>query len=212
MKKKRVLIAIAIIISFIFILNGCQSDNKQATKIQKILEKSAVFENDFATTQTKLFETRENAQLLYNDLISLDINDKEVINQKIDEANTYIEKQQKLLEAAEKNFHKAYNKVLTIEKNIKKIKNEDKRNQALKLLTIMNERKKLLNTFFELYNENLDSQNSFYNSLGENIFRIENLDEPINEINKRSQEMEQIIEQFNQYTQNYIEEQGEFYN
>jgi Putative cell-wall binding lipoprotein len=205
------LLAFAIVLSFVVFLTGCHSDEKQAAKIHKIMEESAEFENNFAANQTDLYETRKNAQLVYIDLISLDINDKDIIKQKIDKANTYTKKQQKLLEEAEENFQKAYKKSVTIEKNIKKIKDEDQKNQASKLITIMNERKELIDTFFEDYRENLELQNTFYRHLEDEKFSFENLDEQINDINKRSQDMGEIIQQFNQYTQQYIEVENDYY-
>ena len=75
----------------------------------------------------------------------------------------------------------------------------------------MNERKKLIDTFFEDYHENLELQNTFYRHLEDEKFSIENLDEQINDINKRSQDMGEIIQQFNQYTKQYIEVENEYY-
>lgn len=174
------------------------------------MDESAEFENNFATNQTELYEARKSAQLIYVELISLDINDKDIINQKIDKANTCTKKQQKLLEEAEENFQKAYKKSATIEKNIKKIKDEEQKNQASKLITIMNERKKLIDTFFEEYHENLKLQNTFYRHLEDEKFSLKNLDKQINNINKRSQEMGEIIQQFNQYTKQYIEVENDY--
>jgi hypothetical protein len=205
------LIVLAIGISFTLILTGCASDEKQATKIYKIMEESAELEKDFSANQTALFETRKNAQLVYNDLISLDINDKDIINQKIEEANTYSKKQQELLAEAKESFLKAYQKSVTIEENIKKIQDEEKKNQASKLITIMNERKKLIDTFFKDYEENLEIQNTFYKDLEEENFNFKKLDEQINDINERSIEMEEIIQQFNKYTKQFTEVQGDYY-
>ena len=75
----------------------------------------------------------------------------------------------------------------------------------------MNERKKLIDTFFEEYHENLELQNTFYRHLEDEKFSIENLDKQINEINKRSQDMGEIIQQFNQYTKQYIEVENDYY-
>ena len=204
-------LALTIVLSFIVFLTGCHSDKKQVAKIHEIMEESAEFENQFVSNQTALDETRKNAQLIYVELIRLDINDKDIINQKIDKANTYTKKQQKLLEKAEENFQKAYMKSATIEKNINKIKDEKQKNQASKLLTIMNERKKLIDTFFEEYHENLELQNTFYRHLEDEKYSIENLDKQINDINKRSQDMGEIIQQFNQYTKQYIEVANDYY-
>ena len=75
----------------------------------------------------------------------------------------------------------------------------------------MNERKKLIDTFFEEYHENLELQNTFYRHLEDEKFSIENLDKQINDINKRSQDMGEIIQQFNQYTKQYIEVENDYY-
>lgn len=175
------------------------------------MEESAEFENDFAANQTDLNKMRKNEQLVYDDLISLNINDKDILIQKIDEAHTFTKKQEKLLEEAKENFQKAYKKSATIEKHIKMIKEEEQKNQASKLITIMNERKKWIDTFFENYHENLELQNTFYQHLEDENLNFEDLNGLINDINKRSQDMGEIIKQFNQYTKQYIEVENDFY-
>ena len=77
-------------------------------------------------------------------------------------------------------------KSASIEKNIKKIKDENQKKQAEKLITIMNERKKLIDSFFEDYDKNLELQNTFYRHLEDEKYSLENLNEQINEINKLS--------------------------
>ncbi|KAA9023900.1 YkyA family protein [Niallia endozanthoxylica] len=209
--KKQLLIAFAIIISMIVILNGCQSDQKQAANIQKTLEKAVEYEKDFAANQTELNEMRKNAQLLYNDLINLDINDKDKINQIIEEGFTYTKKQQQEVEEAKENFQKAYQTSSKIEKHIKKIKHDDQKNQATKLLTVMKERKKLIDSFFENYLENLKIQNTFYQQFKEENINLESLNEQITEINQRTQDMGETIQKFNQYTKQYMEAEKAYF-
>jgi len=204
-------VALAIMIGLIFTLNGCQSDQKQAAKIQKIIEEAATFEKDFATNQTELNELRENARLIYIELINLNINDKDSIKQKIEEGYTYTEQQQLLVKDAKENYQKAYATTLKIEKNINKIKDDDQKNQATLLLTIMNERKKLIGSYFEHYYENLKLQNTFYQHFEKENINLESLNEQINMINERTQEMGEIIQAFNQYTQQFIEAEKNYY-
>ena len=149
--------------------------------------------------------------MIYLDLIKLDINDQDIIKQNIDKAKTYSQKQQQLLEEATENFEKAYMKAASIDENIKKIKDKDQKKQAEKLFTIMNERKKLIDSFFEHYYENLKLQNSFYRNLEDEKYSLVSLNEQINEINKLSGDMGEIIEQFNQYTKQYVEVEKDFY-
>jgi ABC-type transporter Mla subunit MlaD len=201
----------AFVLSIAVFLTGCRSDEKLAADISKSMKESAQFENDFYVNLTNLSETRQNAQLIYLDLIKLDINDQDIIKQKIDKAKTYSQKQQQLLEEATENFEKAYMKAASIGENIKKINDKDQKKQAEKLLAIMNERKKLIDSFFEHYYENLKLQNSFYRNLEDEKYSLVSLNEQINEINKLSGDMGEIIEQFNQYTKQYVKVEKDFY-
>ena len=201
----------AIVFSIAVFLTGCRSDEKHAADIHKTMDESAQIENDFYVNLTNLSEMRQNAQLIYLDLIKLDINNQDIIKQKIDKAKTYSQKQGQLLEEATKNFEKAYMKSTSIDKSIKKIKDKDQKKQAEKLITIMNERKKLIDSFFEHYDKNLTLQNSFYGHLEDGKYSLVKLNEQINEINKLSGDMGEIIEQFNQYTEQYVKVENEYY-
>jgi len=105
----------AIVFSIAIFLTGCRSDEKHAADIQKIMDESAQFENDFYVNLTNLSQTRQNAQLIYLDLIKLDINNGDIIKQKIEKAKTYSQKQEQLLEEATENFEKAYMKSASID-------------------------------------------------------------------------------------------------
>lgn len=201
----------AIVFSIAIFLTGCRSDEKHAADIHKTMDESAQFENDFYVNLTNLSQTRQNAQLIYLDLIKLDINNGDIIKQKIEKAKTYSQKQEQLLEEATENFEKAYMKSASIDENIKKIKDKNQKKQAEELITIMNERKKLIDSFFKHYDKNLSLQNSFYGHLEDEKYSLVNLNEQINEINKLSGDMGEIIQQFNQYTEQYVKVENEFY-
>ena len=201
----------AIVFSIVIFLAGCRSDEKQATNIQKTMEETAQFENAFYENLTNLSQARQDAQLIYLDLIKLDINDGDIIKQKINKAKTYSQKQEQLLEEAAENFEKAYLNSASIDKYIKKIKDKAQKKQAEKLLTIIDERKKLIDSFFDHYHKNLTLQNSFYEQLEDGKYSLVKLNEQINEINKLSEDMGEIIQQFNQYTEEYIEVENEYY-
>lgn len=188
----------------VFLL-GCQSDQKQTAKIQKTLVESASFEHHFTANLSDLNETRKSAQSIYVELISLDINDQNQIHQQIDKAQSYTKEQQKLLEEATENFQKAYQMVVTLEEPIQKMKDKKLKKQASKLITMMNERKNVIDSFFENYHKNIETQNTFYQQLADENYHLKNLNELIHEINNRTQSMEAIIQEFNQSTQQYID-------
>lgn len=175
------------------------------------MEETAQFENIFYENLTNLSQARQDAQLIYLDLIKLDINDGDIIKQKINKAKTYSQKQEQLLEEAAENFEKAYLNSASIDKYIKKIKDKAQKKQAEKLLTIIDERKKLIDSFFDHYYKNLTLQNSFYEQLEDGKYSLVKLNEQINEINKLSEDMGEIIQQFNQCTEEYVQVENEYF-
>lgn len=202
--------AFAIILSVIVFLSGCQSDDRQTAKIQKIIEESTSFENHFTENLSDLFTMKKTAQSVYIELIDLNINDTDSIRQKIKKAQTYTKEQQSLKVEAEENFQKAYQNAITIEKPIKKLKNKDQKNKAEKLFNILNERQKIMDSFFKDYHHLLDLQHTFYQHLANENFHLENLNDLIQQINERNQNMNEYIQQFNQYTKQYIEAEKDF--
>ncbi|RDW17706.1 YkyA family protein [Oceanobacillus chungangensis] len=205
------LLAFAVVVSIIFLLTGCPTNEKRAAKIQEKIEESATFENDFVDNQTKLYEVRGKAQQVYDDLIDLSINDADMISQKLDEAATYKEEQEKLLKQSEENFQKAYDKFSKIEKNAQKIKDENQKDVALELITLMNNRKELIDTFFEKYRDYLELQSTFYGYIEKEEYRFDSLDKQIKDVNESSKEIGEVIQQFNVYTEQYSNKRDDYY-
>lgn len=207
---KRIL-AFAVIVSFIFLLTGCPSDEKRAAKIHGKIEESATFENDFVDNQTELYEIRGKARQVYDDLIHLSINDADMISQKIDEAATYREEQEKLLRQSQESFQKAYDKSTEIERNVQKIKDENQKGVALELIRLMNNRKELIDIFFENYRKYLELQSTFYGHIEKEEYGFDSLDEQINDIYESSKEIGEIFQQFNEFTEQYMDKKNDYY-
>lgn len=199
------------LLGFILILTGCHRDEKQAIDIYQKMEKSASLETEFADDLKRLETNGKKAQAVYNKLIKLNINDTDAIKQKINDANTYTEKQQQLLKEARQSFQKAYKQSAMIRKNVKKIKDKEQKKQATKLITLMKDRKKLIGNFFDDYQEQLELQQKVYQQLENGKFSANELDKHINEINKQNEDMEKLIQQFNQSTKKYNEAENDYY-
>ncbi|MCM3569416.1 YkyA family protein [Neobacillus mesonae] len=204
-------IVVTIILGLAVFLTGCDSDEKQAGEIHQKMEESASFEKEFAMNQKELENNRKKAQSVYNNLMNLDINDTDAIKQKLDDANIYIKKQQKSLREAEVNFQKAYTKSASIKENAKKIQDKNQKKQAAKLMKLIDDRKKIIDTFFDEYHNLLKLQTTFYEDLGNRKYNVDKFNQQINEINKYGQNMKDIIQQFNQYTEQYNEVENEYY-
>jgi Putative cell-wall binding lipoprotein len=198
------------ILGVIFIIQY-QSDDKQATKIQEIMEKSSSFEHDFIENQKELDQYRLKSHAVYSEIIHLKVTDKDLIIQKLEDVNEYIRIKEKLLKEAEESFLKAYKEATSIEELVKEIKDEDQKNQATKLVKLVKERKEVLDPFFDDYQEQLTLQTTFYQQIIDGKFDFGKLDEMISAINAYSKEMADIIQQFNEYTEQYKKVENDFY-
>ncbi|MGG3434942.1 YkyA family protein [Heyndrickxia coagulans] len=195
----------------LLLLAGCHSDKKQADSIYEELKKSASYEKDFVANQEKLDQYKEKVASIYADLNQLELNDENrpEVKRKLKTADSYTEKQWKELRKSKKNFQKAYEQSTSIKENVEKIKDGGQRKQAQKLLTIMDERKKYMNTFFGDYKKQLALQGKFYKNLEK--FSPDELDNQIKKINEYNGEMEQTIRQFNQDTKRYNREKDKYF-
>lgn len=210
LKVKHLFVFVVILCCIIF-LAGCHSDEKQAAKIQEKMVDSTSYEAAFASNQADLNEYKVKEQTSYNDLIDLDIQDEDVIRQKSDNANTYLEIQEELIDEAKKNFQKAYEKSASIKKDVKEIKDKGQKKQALNLLNTMSERKELIDTFFDDYRDQLKRFINFYDLLEDDDLSVDNLDNQIKEINEHSHDLEDVIELFNQSTIQYSKLEEDYY-
>lgn len=189
------------ILGLFTILSGCQSDHKQAAEIHGKMEESESFEEKFVSNQKDLDVNRKRVQEIYYDVLSLDSNDTDAIKQRVGDYDISMEKQQ--LNEAEENFQTAFSKLMSIDENIELIKDAAQKKQATKLMTLMNNRKKLMENFFDTYRDLLNSQSTFFANLEQGKFELNTLEDEIDAINKDSIHMSEVVEQFNQVTEQY---------
>lgn len=197
---KRLVFLVMILGLFTF-LSGCQSDHKQAAEIHGKMEESASFEEKFVENQKELDINRKRVQEIYHDVLSLDSNDADAIKQRVGDHEISTEKQQ--LNEAEENFQTAFSKLMSIDENIELIKDADQKKQATKLMTLMNNRKKLMENYFDTYRDQLKSQSIFFDQLEQGKFELDKLEGEIDAINEDRLHMSEVVEQFNEITEQY---------
>ncbi|VDG98099.1 Putative cell-wall binding lipoprotein [Lysinibacillus sphaericus] len=205
---KRVVFLVMILGLFTF-LSGCQSDHKQASEIHGKMEESASFEEKFVENQKELDINRKRVQEIYHDVLSLDSNDTDSIKQRVGDHEISKEKQQ--LNEAEENFQTAFSKLMSIDENIELIKDADQKKQATKLMTLMNNRKKLMEKFFDTYRDQLNSQTTFFGNLEQGKFELNTLEDEIDAINEDSIHMSEVVEQINQVTEQYNKVMNDYF-
>ncbi|REB08750.1 hypothetical protein DVB69_06390 [Sporosarcina sp. BI001-red] len=203
------IVGFVMIIGLFSLLTGCQSDKKQAAEIHTKIEESATFEKEFVADQKDLVKSREKVQAVYQDIIALNSTDTNAIKQTLSDHEMSTEKQQ--LNEAEKNFQSAYQKLMSIDENIELIKDKDQKKKATKLTTLMNTRKKSMETFFNTYRDQMKTQNTFFQNLEQGNFELDTLEDEIHHINEDSEKMEKVIKQFNQDTKRYNEVENDYF-
>lgn len=196
------------------LIAGCHSDAEQSVEIQSKMANAISHEEDFRANYDDLKTYREKEQSIYHDIIKSDIQDNDdSIQQKLDNAAAYLNKQKDLINKAREHFQDAYEQVLTIEKNIEKIEDEKQKKQATKILTVMKDRRDQMASFFDNYQDQLQRLGRFYDQLQhqDDPFHIEELEKEIQTINDHNHDMKDTIQQFNQKTGVYNETKKNYY-
>lgn len=206
MKK---IIFLAMIVGLFTVVTGCQSDQEQAREIHKKVEESASLENRFVANQKDLAASRKKVNESYQKVISLENTDVETIKQTLYDLG--ISTESKELDLARENFQNAYTALLSIEENIEQIKDDDEKKTAEKVMTLMKDRKKLMDSYFDIYQKQLNSQSKLFENLEQGNFKLDTLEEQVKIINDESQKMVDVVEQVNQVTEEYNEAKSEYF-
>ncbi len=191
------------------VLTGCQTDKKEATEIHKKIEDSAVLEEKFADNQKDLAASRKKVNESNQKILGLKSTEAAAIKQTINNQEISTERQE--LDEARKNFQNAYAALKTIDENIKLIKDKDEKKMATNVMTLMKDRKKLMDSYFDIYETQLNSQSKFFDNLEQGNFKLDTLEEQVETINDESKKMHDVAEQVNQVTKNYNEVKSKYF-
>ncbi|WOV84926.1 YkyA family protein [Sporosarcina jeotgali] len=197
------------IASLFTVLTGCQTDKKEAAEIHKKIEDSAVLEEKFAENQKELAASRKKVNESNQKILGLKSTEAAAIKQTIN--NQEISTERRELDEAQENFQNAYAALMTIDENIKLIKDKDEKKLATNVMTLMKDRKKLMDSYFDIYQMQLNSQSKFFDNLEQGNFQLDTLEEQVETINDESKKMHDVAEQVNQVTKNYNEVKSKYF-
>lgn len=208
---KRFIFLIGVTILFVFVLTGCNHDEKLAGNIYTSLEKSAQMEKDFGDKQQDLQEADQNEQAIYDKIMALDIDQSDQIKQHIKNAQKCNVKQQQLLEEIKLSFDKSYEVALTIKSNVEEIKDSKQKNRATKVVQLMETRYDLFQSYYNQYEVAIKQDIHLYEQLQDEEMKTTDLDQQINEINQSYSDLKQEEQQFNDYTKRYNKKKAQYY-
>lgn len=190
------------------IITGCSSAEKN---IFQTIEATAMKEEQFEKQQEpiKKLETEEKA--LYDEIMDIGMNDIDHIVSLADEAlanlnkrEEYINKEKESLIASKKEFAKTAD-------HIKKIKDEQLKEQAKQLDKIMNDRFDAYDQLYTAYLNGLTEDRKIYEMVKDQELTIDDLQNQIEQSNKVYETVYDLNKLFNEETEKFNQAKLKFY-
>ncbi|MGC4377134.1 YkyA family protein [Fictibacillus sp. Mic-4] len=207
---KTVLFAISLVTMVAFILSGCGSTDKSVARVYIHLEKSATIEKDLVKQQQSLMKLHQKERSLYNELLSLSIN-----NEKMDfllkEADELADKQKQLLQKEKKAFGKSYKEFKKINEIVPDLDDQKLQQKAKKVTSSMNLRYKTYNKMYDTYKDAIELNESLYSLFKEKDLNTKDYKSHIDQINEKYKEITNLNKTFNRYTKEYNQSKIAFY-
>ncbi|TMN22972.1 hypothetical protein FFL34_13435 [Lentibacillus cibarius] len=207
---KRFAMTGTLIVLMLFVA-GCNNEEKRTVTIYQTLEKTASIENGFAEKQQTSVDVGQEEQAMYNKIISLKFEQKDEMNQLINEAKKLNKKQKKLIQEAKKRFNKAYQTFTQIKQVVKKMDDPSEKKKITAIINLMEERKELVASYYEQYAKALRSNDQLYEKIQNNELDASIVDKRINSINQHYKTMKKQEKEFNRKTKKYNQERQHYY-
>ncbi|MBU8906756.1 YkyA family protein [Desertibacillus haloalkaliphilus] len=191
------------------VLSGCSTD--PAETIYNHLEKAVAMEDVFEQQQQPLVDAEQREHQLYEEIISLGVEEFEEIRSLAEEALTIVEQRQGYIEKEKESLDASFEEFLKVETEIESIDNQDVRSSADELVEVMNKRYDKYQELYHEYENAIDLDRELYEMLQDEELTIDVLQEQIDLINTSYQSVSELKETFNQYTESYNQHKKDFY-
>ncbi|OZT12403.1 hypothetical protein CHN50_10850 [Priestia aryabhattai] len=208
MKTKKIVSAMGI---SMMLLAGCSAESGEELEVYKALEKVANQEKQFIKEQQPMVELEDKENVLYEEILSIGMKEKEKVDEKaaealqlLDEREGHLVKEQESMQRSKEEFEKAKGK-------IELVKDEDIEKQANKLAALMESRYKAYDSLYASYEESLELDRELYTMFRKNNVKLNDLENQISSINEIYEKVQENSEKFNQATDAYNEEKKSFY-
>ncbi|RSL31087.1 hypothetical protein D7Z54_22480 [Salibacterium salarium] len=205
LNKKNTLIVTACV--FIGVLSACGSTS--AEKVYTHLEEAASMENEFEAQQEPIMELEQQEQELYEEMLSLGIEELEQIESLSEEATGYAKERKELLETEKESIEAAFEEYKRGEEQLDNVEDVDEEAQAVK--EAMNNRYEAYQDLYESYKTAIEKDIILYEAFTKKELTIDDLQAEIDEVNEQYSMVVENRDQFNKYTDEYNEAKDAFY-
>lgn len=191
-------------------LNGCIGE-KPEQEMFNILEDVAKAEKGFEDQQKPLVELETQERELYQKIMSLKSDQHDEIVKLSDEALDIVSKRKDHINQEKESIDASKQKFKTISPLVGKLKDEDLKSEAKKLIKTMEKRYEIHNELYDQYQLGIKYDTELYEMLKNKDVSLETLEEQVNKINKTYDQVLTTNDEFNGKTSEYNNLKLSFY-
>lgn len=204
--KKTHLIFIAM---FLLILTGCTSAEDN---IYEVMEATAKKEENFEKQQEPLAKLEAEEKAIFDEIMELGMKEFDQITELADQALANLDEREELLKIEKESIESSKSEFQKVAEEIGKIKDEELKEEADQLQSIMENRYATHDKLYDFYLQGLNEDRKIYELIKKEDLEMEELAE---QIEKTNEVYEMIIQEnnlFNEQTDQFNEAKLQFYN
>lgn len=191
-------------------LAACSGDSV-TNSIYEHLEKSVELEQPFVENQQELINLDNKEHEIYEQLIELSADEMDKINELVEEAKNTIEEREALLKEELDIMGTANEEFIKVKDLVSKLKEENQKEKAEKLIATMEQRYETFQELNELSVASLNENKKLYDLFKSEELTEDELKQQIEAVNATYDKEAEISNKFNELTEQYNQEKREFY-
>ncbi|MET3698155.1 putative cell-wall binding lipoprotein [Bacillus oleivorans] len=211
MKKRTKQTLYTVIAAAVFFLAGCTEKVSPMETMYTTLEGVVSAEEGFNEQQDPLRELEKQEHDLFDQIISLSMNEFDQILTLSKEALSIIEQRKEKIEIERQSMIESEEKFKEVQDIIETIEDENLKAQAASLSDVMNTRYQAHKSLYDAYMKGLQLDQELYTILQDENLTLDQLESKINEINEAYELVMEANNQFNEITEKYNDAKKNFY-
>ncbi|QTN01439.1 hypothetical protein ERJ70_08150 [Sediminibacillus dalangtanensis] len=192
------------------LLAACNSQSTEE-KMYEHLEEAVSQEDVFAEQQQPLVELEQQEKELYNEIISLGMEEFDQVKELSEEALGLIDKREERLKAEKESIESAKSEFDKIDSLVDELEDDQVQSTANEMISVMDEREQAYQALNEAYHSALEQDRKLYQMLQQEDLQEEDLRAQIDVINENYDKVIAANETFNDKTEAYNQLKQDFY-
>ncbi|WP_185819838.1 YkyA family protein [Salibacterium salarium] len=203
-KKKIALISIVLLLLG---LSACGSS--PAEKVYTHLEEAVALEDEFESQQEPIMELEQKEQELYEEMLSLGVEEMDEIKTLSQEAIGYAKERKEHLEKEKESIEAAFEEYKLGEEQLDNVEGANEEAEAVK--KTMNNRYETYQELYKSYQTAIEKDIILYEAFTKEDLTIDDLQAEIDAVNEQYSIVVENRDQFNKYTDEYNQAKDAFY-